>query len=131
MIQGKTLIKNLTPSFLSKVMLNMNAQELAQKHKLLECIQCGTCTGSCPVARKANLNVRRYMREVATFGKLTIHPQNELWSCTTCSTCGVRCPKEINPYEFLIDIRSLAVEEGQIAPTIREYVINVQNGARA
>jgi Fe-S oxidoreductase len=129
MIQGKTLIKNLTPSFLSKVMLKMNAQELAQKHKLLECIQCGTCTGSCPVARKANLNIRRYMREVATFGKLSIHPQNELWSCTTCSTCGVRCPKEINPYEFLIDIRSMAVEEGQIAPTIRDALESIfKNG---
>jgi Fe-S oxidoreductase len=101
-------------------MSKMNAQELAQKHKLLECIQCGTCTGSCPVARKTNLNVRRYMREVATFGKLTIHPQDELWSCTTCSTCGIRCPKEINPNEFLIDIRSMAVEGGQIAPTIRD-----------
>lgn len=98
----------------------MNAQELAQKHKLLECIQCGMCTGSCPVSRKANLNVRRYMREVASNGQLSIHPQNELWSCTTCATCAIRCPKEIIPYNFLIDIRSLAVEEGQIATTIRD-----------
>jgi len=101
-------------------MLNMNAQELAQKHKLLECIQCGMCTGSCPVARKANLNIRRYMREVSAQGKLTVHPQNELWSCTTCSTCGIRCPKDLNPYEFLIDVRSMAVEEGQVAPTMRD-----------
>jgi Fe-S oxidoreductase len=108
---------------------NMNAQELAQKHKLLECIQCGTCTGSCPVAKKANLNVRRYMREVATLGKLTQHPQNELWSCTTCSTCGVRCPKDLNPCEFLIDIRGMAVEEGQIAPTIRDALESIfKNG---
>ena len=98
----------------------MNVQELTQKHKLLECIHCGICTGSCPVARKAHLNVRKYMREVSTDGKLTIHPQDELWSCTTCATCGLRCPKEINPYEFLIDIRSLAVEEGQIATTLRD-----------
>ena len=108
---------------------SMNTQELAQKHKLLECIQCGTCTGSCPVAKKANLNVRRYMREVATLGKLSIHPQNELWSCTTCSTCGIRCPKEINPYEFIMDIRGMAVEEGQIAPTIRDALESVfKNG---
>jgi Fe-S oxidoreductase len=107
----------------------MNAQELAQKHKLLECIQCGTCTGSCPVAKKANLNVRKYMREVATFGKLSVHPQNELWSCTTCSTCGVRCPKDLNPYEFLIDIRGMAVEEGQVAPTIRDALESIfKNG---
>jgi len=107
----------------------MNVQELVQKHKLLECIQCGTCTGSCPVARKANLNIRRYMREVSALGKLTIHPPSELWSCTTCSTCGVRCPKDLNPYEFLIDIRSMAVEEGQIAPTIRDALESVfKNG---
>src|SRR3990170_6282497 len=107
----------------------MNAQELAQKHKLLECIQCGMCTGSCPVAKKANLNVRRYMREVATLGRLVPHPQNELWSCTTCSTCGVRCPKDLNPYEFLIDVRSIAVEEGQIAPTMRDALESIfKNG---
>ncbi|MCW3985835.1 MAG: (Fe-S)-binding protein [Candidatus Bathyarchaeota archaeon] len=98
----------------------MNVQELVQKHKLLECIHCGICTGSCPVSRKANLNVRKYMREVSVGGKLTIHSQNELWSCTTCATCGIRCPKEINPYDFLIDIRSLAVEQGQIATTLRD-----------
>jgi Fe-S oxidoreductase len=113
----------------TNVMEDMNAQELAQKHKLLECIQCGTCTGSCPVAKKANLNVRRYMHEVATLGRLTQHPQNELWSCTTCSTCGVRCPKDLNPYEFLIDIRGMAVEEGQIAPTIRDALESIfKNG---
>jgi Fe-S oxidoreductase len=110
-------------------MERMNAQELTQKHKLLECIQCGTCTASCPVARKANLNVRKYMREVATFGRLSQHPQNELWSCTTCSTCGVRCPKDLNPYEFIIDIRGMAVEEGQIAPTIRDALESIfKNG---
>lgn len=107
----------------------MNVQELIQKHKLRECIQCGICTGSCPVAKKSKLNVRRYMREVSALGRLTIHAQNELWSCTTCSTCGVRCPKDLNPYEFLIDIRSMAVEEGQIAATIRDALESIfKNG---
>ncbi|MFQ6068346.1 MAG: (Fe-S)-binding protein [Candidatus Bathyarchaeia archaeon] len=107
----------------------MTAQELVQKHKLLECIHCGICTGSCPVARKANLNVRRYMREVSVGSKLTIHPQNELWSCTTCASCGIRCPKEINPYDFLIDIRSIAVEKGQIATTLRSALESIfKNG---
>jgi len=107
----------------------MSSQEFVQKHKLLECIHCGICTGSCPVARKASLNVRRYMREVAVGGKLTIHPQNEIWSCTTCATCGIRCPKEIKPYDFLIDIRSLAVEEGQIAITLRDALESIfKNG---
>jgi len=107
----------------------MNAQELVQKHKLLECIQCGTCTGSCPVSRKAGLNIRRYMREVAITGKVVLHPSNELWSCTTCATCEVRCPKELSPYDFLIDIRSIAVEEGNIATTLRDALESIfKNG---
>ena len=69
------------------------------------------------------------MREVSTLGKLTQHSQNEVWSCTTCSACGVRCPKDLNPYEFLIDIRGMAVEEGQIAPTIRDALESIfKNG---
>lgn len=107
----------------------MNAQQLVQKHNLLECIQCGMCTGCCPVSRKAGLNVRRYMREVAINSEITVHPENELWSCTTCATCGIRCPKEITPYEFLIDIRSISVERGQVEPTIRDALESVfKNG---
>ena len=87
------------------------------------------CTGSCPVARKSNLNIRRYMREISALGRLTMYPPNELWSCTTCATCGVRCPKDLNPYEFLIDIRSMAVEGGKIAPTIRDALESIfKNG---
>jgi len=107
----------------------MSVQELIQKHKLLECIQCGMCTGGCPVSRKSNLNVRKYMREIALTNRPKLYPQNELWSCTMCSTCGVRCPKDLSPFEVVIDIRSTAVEEGQIAPTIRDALESIfKNG---
>ncbi|MEA2090123.1 MAG: (Fe-S)-binding protein [Thermoproteota archaeon] len=106
----------------------MNAQELVQKYTLLECIQCGVCTGSCPVSKKS-LNIRKELREIALSSKIIIPPENELWSCTTCSTCKIRCPKELNPVEVLIDIRSVVVEEGQIAPTIRDALESVfKNG---
>lgn len=105
----------------------MSAQGLVQKHKLLECIQCGMCTSSCPVARKAKLNIRRYMREVSISGKLTLRPENEVWSCTTCSTCSIRCPKDLSPHEFLIDVRSVVVEEGKVAPTIRDVLEGIFN----
>ena len=107
----------------------MKAQDLAQKHKLLECIQCGICSGACPVSMKTGLNVRNYMREVAVYDELTTHPQDELWSCTTCATCGIRCPKEIKPYEFIIDLRGLEVEEGRIATTIQDALESIfKNG---
>ena len=105
----------------------MKQKELIDKHKLLECIQCGMCSGVCPVSRKTNLNVRKYMREVAVYNKDIKPPQNELWSCTTCADCGLQCPKKINPYEFLIEIRSFEVEEGHIAPTLRDALESIFN----
>jgi len=87
------------------------------------------CTGGCPVSRKANLNIRMCMREIVLTGRVIVCPPNELWSCTTCATCGIRCPKDLNPFEVLIDIRSSAVEEGGIAPTIRDALESVfKNG---
>jgi len=107
----------------------MNAQELIEKHKLLECIQCGVCTGSCPVSRKLEFNIRKFMREVVVTGKVVTYPQDVLWGCTTCSTCFIRCPKELNPFEFWIDLRSMAVEEGEIPPTLRDALESVfKNG---
>jgi Fe-S oxidoreductase len=69
------------------------------------------------------------MREVSVGRQVIVHPEDELWSCTTCGTCGIRCPKEITPYDFLIDIRSLAVEKGEIATTLRDALEGIfKNG---
>ena len=36
-------------------------QTFAEKFDLLGCIQCGRCTGGCPVTVRTNLNVRRFV----------------------------------------------------------------------
>lgn len=103
----------------------MSVQEIVQKNNLLQCIQCGICTGGCPIATKTNLNIRKYMREAAVLRKLAIRHQNEVWGCTTCGTCSSRCPKQLKPYEFLVDVRSVVVEKGEVAPTIRDALESV------
>ena len=105
--------------------MSLSLQEVVQKNNLLQCIQCGMCTGSCPITIKAPLNIRRYMREAAVLGKLEVRPQNEVWGCTTCATCASRCPKQLKPYEFLVDVRSIVVEKGEVAPTIRDALESV------
>lgn len=103
----------------------MNVHEIIQKYSLLECIQCGICTGSCPVSRKAKLNIRRLMYDITLSGELIIPSENELWSCTTCSTCEVRCPKRLSPFSVLTDIRDIVIEKGQVAPTIRNALESI------
>ena len=96
-------------------MAAQQALEIAEALRLRECIQCGMCTGSCPVSIKLPLNVRRIVRQIGLFYELPLEPVEVLWACTTCGTCELRCPKELKPFEAVISLRSVLVEEGRIA----------------
>lgn len=106
-------------------MMESSAQDFVGEHKLLECIQCGVCTGGCPVSVKSGLNIRRMMREIAFSGRVEVPLDETLWSCTTCSTCGARCPKGLTPFEVIIGMRGMNVESGRVAPTIKDALESV------
>jgi heterodisulfide reductase subunit C len=42
----------------------------------------------------------------------------EIWDCTTCNTCAVRCPKGLKPVEVLIGLRNILIEGGVVQPTV-------------
>ena len=97
-----------------------------EKFDLLGCIQCGRCTGGCPVTVRTNLNVRRFVYDAYTAEKLEeLARQAEVWDCTACHTCAVRCPKGLKPLEVLIGLRSLLVESGKIQPSVRDALESV------
>ncbi len=100
--------------------MRMRRSEFAQKYALFECVQCGKCTGGCPISIKSRLNIRRLIYEALTHESLEILRREEIWDCTTCSTCKLRCPKEVEPVDAIIGMRSFLVEGGRIKPTIRD-----------
>jgi Fe-S oxidoreductase len=88
-------------------------------------MQCGICTGSCPLSSKSKINPRKLMLELSyMLSPSTISPQpniyqkNEVWDCTTCSTCSNRCPREVKPMDVFIGLRNLFVEQGQVPRTL-------------
>jgi len=91
------------------------AQALARQYKLFGCIQCGKCSGGCPVS----LSIRRLIRETIVRDNLDLK-RDDLWNCTACSTCTVRCPKELKPSDLVVGMRGLLIEEGRIGATIIE-----------
>jgi Fe-S oxidoreductase len=105
--------------------MEASAQEFIDEFKLLECIQCGVCTGSCPVSIKSGLNIRMLMREIMFSREVGIPKEEVLWSCTTCSNCEDRCPKELIPFEVILGMRGITIEEGRIAPTVRDALESV------
>jgi len=86
--------------------------------QVLTCMQCGTCSGSCPSGRYTSLNTRRIIRS-ARMNRDILHDEN-LWMCTTCYTCQERCPREINIADVIMMIRTLAVHEGIMLPEHRK-----------
>jgi len=103
----------------------MEVQDLIQKNNLTECIQCGVCSGCCPVFRSFKFNVRRIIRDIILSDKIIL-PENELWSCTTCSTCKIRCPRGLNPVDVIIYLRKLVLDDGHVLRSIRDTLESVR-----
>lgn len=70
------------------------------------------------MAIKSPLNVRDLIyRTIISRNGLDISGWDELWHCSTCWTCVLRCPKEVKPAELIIGMRSALVEGGRIPLT--------------
>ncbi len=116
----------------ARLKMAMEGLEAFKKLDFNMCMQCGECTGSCPVFSKSKLNPRRLMLEIAyTISPLTMYPpldireKSEVWDCTTCRTCSYRCPRDVNPMDVLIGLRGLLVEEGRVPPTLGDALEGV------
>ena len=70
--------------------------------KVRSCLQCGTCTASCPVARYSELGPREIVRLalVAGRGRRCLRPE-VLYYCSACYSCAVRCPMGIRLTELV------------------------------
>jgi Fe-S oxidoreductase len=96
----------------------LKTQAMAEQLELYGCIQCGKCTGGCPVARKTVLNIRSLIYQMLVEPDLEVNAHEELWDCTCCFTCVERCPKDVRPAELIVSLRGQLVEGGRIPETI-------------
>jgi len=80
--------------------------------KIPTCMQCGICTGSCPVSHEMDHTPRQLVRMVQLGLKKEVLSSNSIWICTTCFSCSVRCPRGIHPTELMETLKPLAIAEG-------------------
>lgn len=84
------------------------------------CLQCGTCTASCPSGEFTALRTRKLIR-MAQMGFIKdILSSEDLWYCTTCYTCVERCPRSIDITDIILTLRNMAVKEGRILEAHRD-----------
>ena len=85
--------------------------ELIQMTNTYFCLDCGVCTGSCPVARifpdfSPRQIIERSLYEIEDLS------DESIWNCLTCAQCSVRCPVNIDFPEFIRLIRDEAHARG-------------------
>ena len=79
------------------------------------CIQCGTCSGSCPSAADMDHTPRMLFAMARAGFRHEVLTSNTPWMCVSCYFCSVRCPKEIHIPDVMYAIKSIATRE-HLAP---------------
>lgn len=98
---------------------------------VMTCLQCGNCTGVCPISLKIEYKTRTTIK-YCQFG-LKNATLSTRWVCATCYRCYEHCPADLNPAEVMIALRHIAIREGIIPPFVKmaatnllEYGVTVQ-----
>jgi heterodisulfide reductase subunit C len=83
------------------------------------CYQCGTCSGSCPVAPAGGMDYtpRIIMRLIQAGMEDEVLSSQTVWTCSACYSCAVRCPRDIDITDVMIRLRNLALIRGYPAKT--------------
>jgi len=101
-------------------METVEGESFGEKYDLFVCLQCGKCTGSCPLSMRSQLNPRKLVREALLLENEAVMDKDFLWDCTTCATCRLRCPRDLQPVEVIIGMRSILIEEAKVPSTVQE-----------
>ena len=92
--------KSVKSPFVAKV------SELSGQN-LLACYQCGKCSAGCPVVSQMDILPNQIVR----FSQLGLEDDllasKAIWTCASCMTCNVRCPKGINIAEVIEALRQI------------------------
>ncbi len=94
------------------------------REKLLTCIQCGTCTASCPTAYAMDYTPRQLWRLVQVGLRDEALHSRTFWLCTNCYSCTIRCPRGISLTETMAALKRLAIAEdvtGQVKDSVSTF----------
>ena len=107
-----------------------NLLHAAEGEPLRTCIQCGTCSGTCPVAPYMDHTPRLIISMINRGMKDEVLESNTFWYCASCYHCTVRCPQDINITELMYALKRYSIwkrryKEDLIGPTFSESFVKM------
>jgi heterodisulfide reductase subunit C2 len=96
--------KTVKTDFIEKV-IKLSGQNIYR------CFQCGTCGGACPMSAQVDALPRKIMR-LAQFGmEERLHSCQTYWTCASCHSCTVNCPRGIDLARVMEALRLLTLRQ--------------------
>ncbi len=80
------------------------------------CIQCGTCSSSCPMSVYMDYPPRKIIAMIKNGFKDEALRSFTIWLCPSCYTCQVRCPAQIKITDVMYALKRKAIEERVYPP---------------
>ncbi len=89
--------------------------------RIKRCIQCGTCTGSCPVSYAMDISPREVMALFRAGEIERILTSRTIWICASCYACTTRCPSGLKVTDIMYALKRTAMDRHikSIAPQVQ------------
>jgi heterodisulfide reductase subunit C len=76
---------------------------------LKDCIQCGTCSGVCPLSIYMDHTPRQIMALARAGFKKEVLASRTIWLCASCYACSVDCPRQIGITDIMYELKQRAI----------------------
>jgi quinone-modifying oxidoreductase subunit QmoC len=95
------------------------AQQVAERpgcEELFSCLQCGTCSGTCPLSIYMDFGPRRIISLVREGFREDALRSQTIWLCASCYSCAVHCPRQIHITDLMYSLKREAIQEKLYPP---------------
>lgn len=79
------------------------------------CMQCGTCSASCPNAEAMDMTPRRMWRLTLLGQQDQVFASTTFWMCSNCYSCSLRCPRGLPLTRAMNALKRIAAQSGDKA----------------
>ncbi len=100
--------------------------------KIRHCIQCGTCSASCPMIFKMDNSPRKIFAMAKAGMRDEVLSSNAIWYCVSCYSCHVRCPRGIKLTDIMYILKRLSInyglyKHGTAPPALSRAFVDIVN----
>ena len=99
-------------------------RSIPRGERIQNCIQCGTCSGTCPVSYLMDITPRQIVALFrAGYIEEVLHSR-AIWICASCYSCRVRCPSGIYVTDMMYALKRIAISRKIYPPKFPVYALS-------